>query len=236
MQTSRQIRWACVDQGCVILDLRAGRYIVLDDVGTFMWRALLGAMAWQEAKAIVQLRYAVDAEILERDLQRFSHDCLRRGFVTIGGEPETPPSSRHAVSASPGGSLPLPLRALQCLLQTRRQLHGQGFSECYERLQTLTTNPAALGGEDPDPILRKACRSFLHLESLMISRRAPEDCLERSMALYRLLLGSGLPAEHVIGVRLQPFLAHAWVECNGEPLLGERRHGFTPLARLTPAR
>ena len=40
----------------------------------------------------------------------------------------------------------------------------------------------------------------------------------------------GLPAAVVVGVRCQPFLAHAWVECDGRVVTDdpERREEFTP--------
>ena len=44
----------------------------------------------------------------------------------------------------------------------------------------------------------------------------PAACKERALAGYRILGGwYGLPAAVVVGVRRQPFLAHAWVECDG---------------------
>jgi Transglutaminase-like superfamily len=41
-------------------------------------------------------------------------------------------------------------------------------------------------------------------------------CLQRSAATVRLLKLFGYPAEMVVGARLMPFKAHAWVEVNGK--------------------
>jgi Transglutaminase-like superfamily len=53
-------------------------------------------------------------------------------------------------------------------------------------------------------------------------------CLARSLVLTRLLARRGIPAKLVIGAQAAPdFLAHAWVECDGQPVLspGDRSLG-----------
>jgi Transglutaminase-like superfamily len=53
-------------------------------------------------------------------------------------------------------------------------------------------------------------------------------CLVRSLVLTRLLARRGIPGKLVIGARTAPdFLAHAWVECAGDPVLspGEGSYG-----------
>jgi Transglutaminase-like superfamily len=49
----------------------------------------------------------------------------------------------------------------------------------------------------------------------------PRDprCLTRSLVLTSLLARRGIPATLVIGVRPEPFAAHAWVDHGGRPLL-----------------
>jgi transglutaminase-like putative cysteine protease len=49
----------------------------------------------------------------------------------------------------------------------------------------------------------------------------PRDprCLTRSLVLTAILARRGIPATLVIGVRPEPFGAHAWVEHSGRPLL-----------------
>lgn len=43
----------------------------------------------------------------------------------------------------------------------------------------------------------------------------PIRCLQRSIVTARLMRGSGIPAEVVIGFRPIPFFSHAWVEVAG---------------------
>jgi hypothetical protein len=58
-------------------------------------------------------------------------------------------------------------------------------------------------------------------------------CLARSLVLTRLLAQRGIPAKLVIGVRAAPdFLAHAWVEYDGVPVLSPGDGSFSRLVEL----
>jgi Transglutaminase-like superfamily len=58
-------------------------------------------------------------------------------------------------------------------------------------------------------------------------------CLARSLVLTRLLARRGMPAKLVIGTRPAPdFLAHAWVEHAGDPVLSPGDGSFGRLVEL----
>jgi Transglutaminase-like superfamily len=58
-------------------------------------------------------------------------------------------------------------------------------------------------------------------------------CLARSLVLTRLLARRGIPAKLVIGAQADPdFLAHAWVECDGQPVLSPGDGSFGRLVEL----
>lgn len=66
-------------------------------------------------------------------------------------------------------------------------------------------------------------------------RLLPGDtrCLARSLVLTRLLARRGIPGKLVIGARTDPqFLAHAWVECRGLPVLPPGDDSFGRLVEL----
>jgi hypothetical protein len=66
-------------------------------------------------------------------------------------------------------------------------------------------------------------------------RLMPGDtrCLARSLVLTRLLAKRGIPAKLVIGARAAPdFLAHAWVEYDGQPVLSPGDGSFGRLVEL----
>ena len=66
-------------------------------------------------------------------------------------------------------------------------------------------------------------------------RLLPGDtrCLTRSLVLTQMLARRGIPATLVIGARTEPrFLAHAWVEHAGEPVLPSGGGSFGRLVEL----
>ena len=68
--------------------------------------------------------------------------------------------------------------------------------------------------------------------TLRVLRLVPTDsrCLVRALTVTRLLARRGLPNTLVIGVRSTPdFVAHAWVELDGIPVLPDGGEGLTRL-------
>ena len=58
-------------------------------------------------------------------------------------------------------------------------------------------------------------------------------CLARSLVLTRLLAKRGIETKLVIGARTTPeFLAHAWVEYDGHPVLNPGDDSFGRLVEL----
>lgn len=53
--------------------------------------------------------------------------------------------------------------------------------------------------------------------------RRRRDCLPRALTACLLLWRGGVPATLHIGVKRYPFGAHAWVEYNGQRVLGDTR-------------
>jgi hypothetical protein len=62
----------------------------------------------------------------------------------------------------------------------------------------------------------------------------PQDprCLTKSLVLSALLARRGIAATLVIGVRPEPFAAHAWVEHDGRPLLPPATAAFERLLEV----
>ena len=57
------------------------------------------------------------------------------------------------------------------------------------------------------------------------------QCLERSLLLYWHLRRAGVPVRYRMGVQRYPFMAHAWIELDGEPIndVPEHVRRFTPI-------
>jgi hypothetical protein len=93
------------------------------------------------------------------------------------------------------------------------------------RRQSLPTAAAAMRrcGGGMGPAQENACMVALRVAAAMtrVLGALPRDprCLTKSLVLIALLARRGIPATVVIGVRHDPFAAHAWVEHDGRPLL-----------------
>ncbi len=223
-RASPTIRHAVVDELTVILDLRTERYRVLDDAASLLWALLTGDRA---ASAALE-RYDLTEERLRADRAGFARRCLAEGLLepAEAAEPAEPAERERApVPSRPARTAgPRTFVALRALIATQRELARAGFRATYERYAQLPAAAAAPTGA--------VLASFVRAETFFVYRRAPDDCLARSLSLYRFLRAVGVPAEHVIGVHRFPFAAHAWVECGGAALLDDTAGSFTPLARI----
>lgn len=107
-------------------------------------------------------------------------------------------------------------------------------------VNALRSNPPAASqrpaGSHPDreqQLLHEAWR--LGRAVRLTLRLLPGDtrCLTRSLVLTQMLAQRGIPATLVIGARTEPrFLAHAWVEYAGEPVLPSGDGSFGRLVEL----
>jgi hypothetical protein len=208
----------------VLLDLNTESYSILDDAASVFWPVLLGEVNAPAALASLARTYDVDESRLRADLAAFAEQCVAKGLLARADSLNSPSSStvpaprRHR-------SRPNTIRALLSLIATRNSLARHGFRTTYERYARI---PSGLA----EGALETALRMFSRAENFFIARRAPGDCLVRSLSLYRFLRLVNIPAEHVIGVRRFAFSAHAWVEYQGSPLLDDRARTFTPLSRI----
>ena len=224
-------RYAEVQGRVVLLNFKSEGYYVLDPVASSMWRQLALRRPSNEILRTLLGQYAVDAARLERDWDRFVNDCLQAGFLTASPPPPPLAGARCREPAPVRGFLTL--RAWCSLFRASRWLAKRGFSGAYWGFAGLPrpVAPAA----DAQALLGRAVAAFSRAENVFHLRRAPQDCLPRSLALFGFLRRLGLGVEHVIGVQMFPFLAHAWVEHRGrvvheDPANPQR---FTTIARIS---
>ncbi len=113
-------------------------------------------------------------------------------------------------------------------LQARREL----------RRAPIASAVAALRSEPPRAAVAAATVEEARRLGYAVARTLalmPGDtrCLARSLVLTRLLARRGIPAKLVIGARAAPdFLAHAWVEYDGQPVLSPGDGSFGRLVEL----
>lgn len=228
LYVSSHVRHLPIDGRLVLLDLRNGKYVIFGREAAAMWGALVSADSHQERLSILEQEFDVPASKLEADFKEFTRDCLARGYLQDEIPNRDEPVRRLKVHRHA-----LTLRAWRALLLTTRALAWRGFAQTYQDYSRLAKPSRA--ETELDALVSRAEGAFSRAENFFVIHNAPKDCLPRSLALYRFLLSTGVPAEHVIGVQSYPsFQAHAWVECRGRVLCDARDYVscFSELARI----
>jgi hypothetical protein len=123
----------------------------------------------------------------------------------------------------------LAAQVLAAYVQARRELRRAPIADVVASLRSksLPARPATeLTFEEARSLGWVVTKTLAHV---------PGDtrCLARSLVLTRLLARRGMPAKLVIGARGGPdFLAHAWVEHKGDPVLAPGDGSFGRLVEL----
>jgi hypothetical protein len=137
-----------------------------------------------------------------------------------------------ARSLRPGERIRMVVEILAAYLQARRALRRAPIASVMGTLrsQTAPMGPAAAAGE---PTLAEARRLGRAVARTLTLVPGDTRCLVRSLVLTRLLARRGIPVKLVIGARAAPeFLAHAWVEYAGDPVLSPGDGSFARLVEL----
>jgi hypothetical protein len=147
------------------------------------------------------------------------------------------PATRHAGGRSPAaitrrGSVGKARLAFEITIAYARAHRALRRTEIADVVQTLRRPPTA-SAEPSGEALIEAGRLGRAVSRTL--RFVPGDtrCLVRSLVLSQLLAKRGLESRLVIGARSEPdFLAHAWVECDGVPVLSPGDGSFARLVDL----
>ncbi len=118
---------------------------------------------------------------------------------------------------------------LAAYLYAQRELRRAPIAAVVEKLRSGASSTSN-GGPETLVEARRLGRAVVRILTLL-----PGDtrCLRRSLVLLRLLARRGVSARLVIAARTDPeFLAHAWVEYHGEPVLSPADGTFGRLVEL----
>jgi hypothetical protein len=184
-----------------------------------MWRELRKAQGSVVAAKEALARGEESSRRLAGMFDDFVAICESREFLLSGH-----PTPVHGVQRAPwprrsGRRSLLTVRAWLSMLRVDIALHRHGVAAIYERLGQGAGGSGS--GDFGDVELARA--AFLRAENFYLRRRAPNDCLPRTLALYAYMRGLGVPVVHRIGARRFPsFRCHAWVEYDGAPILDQR--------------
>ena len=122
-------------------------------------------------------------------------------------------------SRSPGERARLVGEIVAAYLRARRELRRAPIEEVLTTLRAESPPPRTVPAQAAAQLEEARSLGWVVARTLKLM---PGDtrCLARSLVLTRLLARRGIPAKLVIGAQAAPeFLAHAWVECDGQPVL-----------------
>ena len=123
----------------------------------------------------------------------------------------------------------LAVEILAAYAQSRRALRREPIATVVAGLRSRS--PAASAPISDS--LYEARRLGRAVTRLLAHVPGDTRCLVRSLVTTRLLANRGIQAKLVIGARIEPeFLAHAWVEHDGEPVLDPGDDSFGRLVEL----
>jgi hypothetical protein len=242
LRVADHVRWATLNRRTVLLCLRTGAYFGLNETGTRIWQAILDGRAAADIRAELRRGTRADAARVDADCAAFTTELAQRELLI---HQPTAPRRRSrdsrvgerrahgAFAKSPmqraAGLLPPAAHAWLCQQHVDWKLRTGGFAAAYA-LAARSPAGAAPSGEP----LARCLAGFVAAEKFTTRLLRRDDCLPRSLALFRFLRLRGLAVRHAIGIADDPLRAHAWVELAGQPLLDDpghvRRH--TPIAVL----
>jgi hypothetical protein len=116
------------------------------------------------------------------------------------------------------------------LLTTAVRLRVRGLGSLLRAVRRRKARAWDARRSPEDPLAQTAAA----FEALSMVAAAHDRCLVRSVAAARRLLALGVRPDLVIGVRLQPFKAHCWVQ-HGDQVVNDRVdvvRAFTPILVL----
>ena len=135
---------------------------------------------------------------------------------------------------TPAERVRLAAEILTAYRQARRALRRAPIASAVATLRSQAVPaPSSTTAAATESMLEEACRLGRAVARTLALVPGDTRCLVRSLVLTRLLARRGIPAKLVIGARAAPdFLAHAWVECAGDPVLLPGDGSFGRLVEL----
>lgn len=147
----------------------------------------------------------------------------------MGPEAATPPKLPVGRRLGTGERVRLAVEIVTAYLRGRRELRRAPIAMAVERLRAGGAD-ARLDGA---VALDEARRLGWAVVKILYFLPGDTRCLRRSLVLMQLLERRGISARLVIGARSGPdFLAHAWVEYDGRPVLSTEGESFGRLVEL----
>ena len=212
------------EDGSTILDIKRDKIYNLIGAGSVMWAKLVAATEGLTSSNIVDDLSGQFTEVprsqIEIDVNRLLASFQNRGLIqpiTTSRQSVLPRYSvgsiaQHIAHRSVGLLVKTNLPALAAFLAlgtTDILLKLVSFSSLYNTVKGWPVNSKKASPETAERV-----RAAIITAMTWYPKQAM--CLQRSAVTTCLLRSAGVQAEMIIGCQRLPFLAHAWVEVDGE--------------------
>lgn len=215
-----------------IVDLRRGRFYAIGTVGARMIDIAIGEGSNNVAQVVAE-EYGVPRATAEQDWKDLRHALQSTGLLRSKSSKSLRAS--NALEKSPGNGKTLKctvprklcLSILMAFCWFSLRLFGWARTVRWMRRRHAEVNDATNHDLQTIVAVDSAVRDAA--ARLILS----PECKERALVAWQILRGRmGLPAVLLIGIRLYPFQAHAWVELQGQCVSDDevRCREFTPIA------
>lgn len=206
------LSWCLCGERSVFLDLAHDRYFCLPHESDSAFQA------WATGEAVCTS--ALDRLVAGR--------ILATGKGSGRGPAASPPALRDFAEERPGRA-----RSLDVIAAAADQLHAR-FSLRRTPVAILLARLAATRSaqsHDRHPNEARAWEVARAFRAAAVVLRAEDQCLPRAIAARWLCDRRKLDAALVLGVRLDPFAAHSWVQAGDAVIVGdlEQVRLFTPI-------
>jgi len=210
----------------VVLDLKHGKYLTLNEVGGYVWDRLATDTSVdsivQTLRNEFELPDSVTAADVGHDVAALVNRLTVAGLIDATARRSRPNNHNGYPRkiARPVHGLPTVIECLIliALIKLRLRLSGPDRALQWIRRDAITS---ALGIDQQKVIVRDIEKVVARACAFYPGRA---ECLERSLALLYLLVRRGVAATFCMGVHTNPFTAHAWIEFGGAIVNDLREH------------
>jgi hypothetical protein len=192
------------------------RYLTINAVATRIWELLSDRKLPAQIVEVLCAEYGAPPERVTADVSAQIATWLRDHLIEPGmtgspGEPHPAAPAYSIGSATADIHLPSVPRCVATIGWIKWLLSTRGFGGTVKRIRSRVEHIPPL------PVEFEVIRTLEYVVAMagaFYPGRA--KCLEQSLALYYLARRRGMGVRYCQGVRLFPFVAHAWVEYQGK--------------------
>lgn len=235
---SETVKWVLLDDSAIILDLDSGRYFGIKDIGYDFWKRISGYSHHQlneDFYANICNKYDYTYETTNEKINGLITELKQQHILQADNKNAVRKKEKIRFRLFTVFRY-LMRSAFISIVFTRILLRFSSFRKIYSLADRILIHRrkegfSKLSLTDTDKYLNRFCS----IESVIYNRRASNDCLHRSLALFFFLVANDMLCQHIIGVREAPLEFHAWVSVNQKGLLNDQTYlrSFIPISTIS---